>query len=335
MVAQRVKRERTGKFGLAFFLFLCLVPLLGLPERGYPQKDEVSSFPTRPINFVIPLPPGSKTDLAARLVVKTAEKFLGQPIVPVNKPGAALTIGVAAIATAKPDGYTIGLGAHSPLLVAPLLEKVPYHPINDLRQIMQFMSLNFGIVVRSDSSYKSLKDIVAYARQNPKKLTYGTNARGLLDMIMKQIAIKEGVEFTLIPYTSTFEAETALLGGHIEVTPGDFNISLVEAGQTRLLVLLKEEHSADDPHVPILKELGYDIPCPFFNGIMGPKGLPEGIVKKLEDALTRATKDPGFVKGMNDLRLPTGYRTGKDLGDYVARNFEAYKKFLTERGVIK
>jgi tripartite-type tricarboxylate transporter receptor subunit TctC len=316
------------------FIAVCVVLVFHLSERVHSQETG-SGYPNRPINLIIPLPPGGNSELSCRLIAKEAEKFLGQPIVPLNKPGAALTIGVAAVAASKPDGYTIGIGAHSPLFLAPLLEKVPYHPINDLKQIMLFTGLNFGIVVRANSPFKSFKDVIAYARQNPKKLTYGTNASGLLYFIMEQIAKKEGVEITLIPYASTFESEAALLGEHIDVVPGDYSQSLLEAGKTRLLVLLKDERSVEDPQVPLLKDLGYSIPCPFFLGILGPKGLPENVVRRLEEAFGKAMKEPAFIKGMRDLRLSIVYRNSQDLTDYVTRNYEMFGKFVKEKGATK
>jgi len=110
------------------FLF-CMVLVLLFTEFGYPQESEIAKYPNRPITYIVPIPPGTGTDLSVRLIAKEAKKYLGQPIVVVNKPGAALTIGTAAVASAKPDGYTIGFTGGPPLFFTPLLEKVPYHPL--------------------------------------------------------------------------------------------------------------------------------------------------------------------------------------------------------------
>jgi len=309
---------------------LCSTILLLAAQSGYSQED-ARKFPSRPVNFIIPIPPGGPTDLALRLVSKEAEKTLGQPVVIVNKPGAGQSIGMAAIAVAKPDGYTIGQSGNSGLLLVPHMEKVPYDPMKDFKQIIQVGGFNFGIFVKSDSPFKSFKDVIAYALQNPKKMTYGSTVNSIQYLIMEQIARKEKVQLTHIPFKGTTEVQTALLGNHILVGIGDFNYSLVESGQIRILALLREEHAAEYPQVPILKDLGYaDVPAPYYMGICGPKGIPDAIVRKLEEAYAKAMKEPAFVNGMRDLRLPILYRNSTDLGDYVTRNYEIFGKIFKE-----
>ena len=137
----------------------------------------------------MPVPPGGPTDLAVRLICKEAEKYLKQPVVVVNRPGGALSVGTAAIATAKPDGYTVGFSGGPPLFLTPLLEKVPYDPIKDIRSVIQYGGLNFGVYVKADSPFKTFQDLIAYARQNPKKATYGTvGVNSMGHLMMEQIA---------------------------------------------------------------------------------------------------------------------------------------------------
>jgi tripartite-type tricarboxylate transporter receptor subunit TctC len=214
------------------------------------------------------------------------------------------------------------------MTVTPFLQKVPYHPVNDFKQIMQFGSFNVGLTVHADSSFKSLADLVVYARRSQKKMAFGSVATGLNPTIMKKIAEKEGIEFTAIPFASAGPAEIALLGKHVDMVAGDFSPAFIEAGQTRLLVVFRDERSEEYPDVPFLKELNYNIPCRLFMGIHGPKGIPEIAVRKLDDAFMKGMKEPEFVKGMKELLLPIFYRNSKDLGDYVAAGYEIYKEFL-------
>lgn len=292
------------------------------------QSYASENYPTRPVTFIIPLPPGGNSELATRLMIRMAEKHLGQAIIPVNKPGGGLTIGIAEVARAKPDGYTIGFSAFGPMTVTPFLQKVPYDPVNDFRQIMQYGSFNLGLTVNADSPYKSLADIVAHARRSQKKMTFGAVAAGLNPTIMKKIGEKEGVEFAAMPFGSTGPAEVALLGKHVDMVAGDFSPAFIEAGQTRLVVLFRDERAEEYPQVPTLKELGYNIPCRVFMGVHGPKGMPEIAVKKLEEAFTKGMKEPEFIKGMKEFRLPVFYRNSKDLNDYVATGYEIYREFL-------
>lgn len=308
------------------FLLIALFAVL-----GHAQDDDVAKFPSRPLTFIVPIPPGGGTDLAFRLICKEAEKFLGQPIAVLNKAGAGQTIGMAAIATAKPDGYTIGQSGNSGLLLVPHIEKIPYHPTKDFKQILQCGGFNFGVFVKPDSPFQSFKDVISFARQNPKQLTYGCTASSIQHLIIQQIARREKLQLTHIPFKGTPEVQTALLGGHILVGIGDFNSSLVEAGEIRILVLLREEASAEYPKAPILKDLGFaDVPAPYYLGICGPRGIPGGIVAKLEAAFTRAMKEPAYINGMKDLRLPVLYRNGKELDDYVARNYETFGRIYRE-----
>ena len=321
-----------SKLTVSFFLFVVLILIFA--GLGYTQEEEISKYPSRPITCIHPFPPGNMGDLAVRLISKEAENFLGKPIVILNKPGAAGTLGTAAIAVSKPDGYTIGNCQPSPMFVTPLLEKVPYHPIKDLKMILQYASFNIGVFVKADSPFRSFKDLIDYARQNPKKLTYGTpGVNSMPYFIMEQVAKKEKVQFTQIPFKAGSETQPALLGGHILFGAGEFNYSLLEAGQLRLLALFREEPAEEYPETPILKEVGYDLPMPMPQTLGGPKGMPDEIVKKLEDAYTRAMKEPAFIKGMKDLRLPIRYRNSKELSDYVVYNYNYFAKLLKEMGL--
>lgn len=314
---------------------LCLISLSLFLLFGYSQGQE-PKYPSRPITFIQPFSAGTTTDLAIRLITKEAENFLGQPIVVVNKPGGYGGIGLASIATSKPDGYTIGNAGVGPMIFLPLLEKMPYDPLKDVRLIIQFAAFNMGVIVKGESSFKSFKDLIDYARQNPRKLTYGTaGAMSSQFIIMEQIAKKEKVQFTHIPFKSMTEVQTAVMGGHLLFGAGDFNYSLVEAGEMRLLLLFRDEQAVEYPQTPILKDQGYDLAFPTFITVSGPRGLPEGIVKKLEEAFTQATKEPAFTKGMKELRLPVVYRNSQELGDYVARNYRFFAEILKEMGLIK
>jgi tripartite-type tricarboxylate transporter receptor subunit TctC len=317
-------------------IFLALAFVLLFTQTGVAQED-VSKYPSKPINFISPVPPGQGTDLSIRLLAKELEKILGQPVVVLNRPGAALTIGAAAVAAAKPDGYTIGFTGGPPLYFTPLLEKVPYDPIKDLRMVAQYGAMNVAVALKGDSPFKTFKDLVDYARQNPKKLTYGTTGtNSITNITMERIAKQENVQFTHIPFKGTPETQAALLGGHIMAACGDFGgSSLVNSGDVRFLMMLKEEKSAEYPNVPILKDLGYDIPYPMNFAIIAPKAVPDAIIKKLDDAVAKVMKEPSFLKGMKDNRFPVGYRGSKDLDVSMAKNYEYFKKVFTEMGLIK
>ena len=319
---------------IAAFLPPLLILLIAV--SGYAQKAD-TKYPTRPINFIIPFSPGGSSDIAVRLLAKESEKYLGQPIVVMNKAGGGGTVGTAAIASAKPDGYTIGqCPGGAPLFTMPYLEKIPYNPLKDLKFIMEFVDLTFGVIVKADSPFKTFKDLIAYARQNPGKVTYGTNApNSISNLVLEQVAKKEKVTFTHIPFKSSPEYQTAVLGGHVMFCAGDFNYSMVEANETRVLAILSEKRSPDYPETPTLKDLGYDVPCPVFLGLIGPKAMPDDIAKKVEEAFAAALKEPAVIKGIKELRLTILYRNSKEFSEYVASNYEIFGKLLKGMGLSK
>lgn len=326
-------KQGSGKFAIYFSVLLFSLGVF-FADLGYPQS-EVAKYPNQPITFISPNSPGASAELACRLMAKTAEKFLGQPIPFVNKTGGGLTIGCAAIASAKPDGYTIGYTATSPIVIVPFLEKLPYKGPEDFTQIMQFAEVNFGVIVRPNSPFKSFSDLISYARKNPqKKLTYGS-ATAISQLTVEQIAKKEGIQFTLIPFKGSPETEAALLGGHIDFSATGFSNAQIDAGQTRLLLLFSEQRRTEYPEIPILKDLGYYFPAPMYINIAGPKGLPKEILKKLEDSFTQAMKEPSFIKGMKDIQLPIVYRNSQELTDYVAQSYDLFGKLLKEYGLAK
>jgi tripartite-type tricarboxylate transporter receptor subunit TctC len=253
----------------------------------------------------------------------------------INKPGSALTVGTAAVASAKPDGYTIGFSGGPPLFLTPLLEKVPYDPIKDIRTIIQIGAPTFGVYVKADSPFKTVKDLIAFAKQNPKKLTYGTTGvNSMGHLMMEQVAKREAVQITHIPFKGTPEVQTALLGGHVLFGSGDFSPALVEAKQIRLVMMLREDPSIEYPGVPTLKEL-YGLPYPMYISIITQKAVPDAIVRKLEETFARAMKEPAYVNGMKELHLSVSYRSGKDVDAYIAQSYGYFSNLLKEMGVIK
>ena len=322
---------------LRLFLLLSLLWALLSQSVIFAQAQETAKYPNRPITLIVPFSAGGSTDLAVRLIAKEAEKTLGQPITVVNKPGGGGSVGVAAVAVAKPDGYTIGQSpGGAPLFILPFLEKIPYNPLKDLRFVMQFIEQDFGILVKGDSPLRTLKEVIEFGRQNPGKLTYGTNApNSISNLVIEQIAKKEKVQTKHIPFKSSPEFQAAVLGGHIVFCAGDYNFSLVESGQLRLVGLLSNRLSATPGSPPTLKDMGYDIPFPVFLGILGPKGLPDDIVKKLDETFAGAMRQAAFINGMKELHLTPMYRNSREFQEYVARNYEVFGKLLKELGLSK
>jgi tripartite-type tricarboxylate transporter receptor subunit TctC len=259
-------------------------------------------FPSRPITIINPLPAGGPTDLLIRLLGEKAGKVLGQPVIAMNKPGGNFVIGMTELQQAKPDGYTVGYAPPSAIFVLPQTEKVPYDALKDFKPVIQWAAMNFGVAVQGDSPYKTWKDIVEASKT--KKLRYGhPGPRTIQAIVLNLMAKNEGISFINIPYKATAESQTALIGGHLDLSAGDFSYSLVEAGKIRPILMLTETRSTEHPNIQSLKDIGYDYPVPVPCILAAPKDVPAGIMKILEDSFTKAAKDPEYIKGVNEMRL--------------------------------
>jgi tripartite-type tricarboxylate transporter receptor subunit TctC len=288
----------------------------------------------KPINFLIGFPAGGTTDVCARPLVNAASKTLGQPIVVVNKPGGASAVAVATLKNEKPDGYTIGI-LGSGAVLSQHMRKVPYDTAKDFTPIMQYAVYLYGLVVQTDSPWKTFKEFIEYARNNPGKIRYSTAGPGSPQhLVMERLALKEKVKWTHIPFPGGGPAVTALLGGHVEATSQTTEWKAhVESGRLRLLAVYGEKRMIDFPNVPTLLELGYDISAASLISIAGPKGISPQIVEILHGAFKKALEDPDFIKASRQLDQPQIYRSPEDLGKHLVKMNEEVGALVRSLGL--
>lgn len=223
--------------------------------------------------------------------------MLGQEIIPVNKPGAGGAVAVGILASSKPDGYTMLAHSSSSLAVVPHLESVSYDPMQDVVPVIHFGTFHCAVIVRSDSPYKSFKDLIDFARKNPGKASFGIVGVGNpphldLELVMQQ----EKVDMPVIPLGGGPPALTALLGGHVTAVGVGASAWMpsFKAGKVRVLATTTEKRII--PDVPALREFGY----PFYNLsteyylISAPKGMPAAVMTKLENALRKGMETPEY-----------------------------------------
>ena len=277
-------------------------------------------YPTKPITLTIGYGAGGGTDVSTRPLAHAASKIIGQPIIVVNKPGGATAVAMAGLKNEKPDGYNIGtLGAGG--FLAPLTRKVNYDVLKDFAPIIQFAIFQYGLVVRSDSPWKTFKEFIDYAKANPGKIRYSTSGvGGAQHLVMERLALKEKIKWTLIPYESGEEAVTALLGNHVEAASQTTTWKkYVDSGRFRLLVFYGDKRMSNYPNVPTLLELGYDITAePSLMSLVGPRGLSPQVVDTLHQAFKKAMDDPDFIRVSNQVDQPPYYRSPEELGKHLA-----------------
>ncbi len=309
-----------------------VIPGLGPGLEASPAA--AADYPDRPVNFLVPYAPGGPSDIQARAIASAAEPLLGQPLMVLNKPGASGSVMMSLLATAKPDGYTIGITPGS-LTVTPYIQQVTYDLTKDFTYLVALTTYTENFTVLAESPWKTFKDLVEYARQNPKKVRIGTSGFGTSPSVMVNVVGKQaGVDWIEIPFKSNGEVNTALLGGHIEVgaVSGE-NIPQVRAGRLRLLALAIDERIKEFPEVPTLRELGYDFVALSYCGIAGPKGLPEPVIKKLEDVFRKARDESVYVETMKKIYLVPTPEVGKDFEKRMVDNYVNAGNYLKKAPV--
>ena len=293
------------------------------------------AYPSRSVTFIVPWPAGSTTDVALRPLVATTEKHLGQSIVYENRPGASGTLAPAQMAKgARPDGYTVG---QIPLGVfrAPFLRQTTYNPVTDFTYIIRVSGYTFGLVVRSDAPWKTFQELLADAKANPGKISYGTSGATTTNHItMEQIARLQGIKFVHVPFKGNVEAVNALLGGHIHAVPDSTGWApQVNSGQFRLLVTWGASRTKSWPTVPTLKELGINIVVNSPYGIAGPKGMDPIAVRVLHDAFKKGMEEPVFLAALEKLDQEILYQNSADYHAYAMKQIAEEKRVVEELGL--
>jgi tripartite-type tricarboxylate transporter receptor subunit TctC len=326
----RAKGCKTKLFALAVgcaFSITLVSPLWSQP-----------AYPTKPIELLIGYAPGASVDLTERMLANKAEKYLGQPFIITNNGAGGSAVAVTLSAKKPPDGYSL-LGTSSTALVrVPQFRTVPYK-WDDVTPIMHFAApVLTSLVVKSDSPWKTLKELIDYAKKNPGKVSYSTLGVGSpMHMAMEYISRQEGgIKWTHVPYQGTMPAFMALLGGHVSVQLGSGEcVPYIKDGTLRLLANVGERRVKNFPDVPTLKELGYD----YFNESVfmfaAPKGTPQPIIDRLDKTFHQAMADPDFLSLLAKLELEPTYRNSADTRKYLEDAYTRIGKLIQDMKIAK
>jgi tripartite-type tricarboxylate transporter receptor subunit TctC len=271
---------------------------LGVGIMAWTHGAMAQDFPAKPINLLICMRPGAGADLGARVIAQEGGNILGQEIVPVNKPGGGGAVAAGILASSKADGYTLLSCTNGAFTTSPHLEQLAYDALKDFVPIVQFGSLVSGIVVRSDSPHKSFKEFVDFARKNPGKLSYGFPGIGTAPhLAIEHVMLEEKVNIATVPYEGAAPSLTALLGGHVSacgVSTSGF-LPHLKAGKVKVLATTGDRRIEVAPNTPTLFELGYPYGVLMdFYLIVGPKGIPPAVTKRLEGAFLKAMETQAF-----------------------------------------
>jgi tripartite-type tricarboxylate transporter receptor subunit TctC len=281
----------------------------------------------------VPWPAGGSTDTHLRKLSEIASRHLGQPIVIENKPGAGGMLGPSGMArSAAPDGYTL-----SQLTVVafrqPHMQKVDWDPLRDFTYIIGVSGYTFGLVVKSDSPFKTFDELMAYAKANPGKMSYASTGTGTSPhLLVEDLASKAGAQFLHVPYKGNADSTQALMGGHVMVQSdatgwGKF----VDQGAFRLLVTFGEQRTRWG--APTAKELGYDVVSYSPYGIVGPRGMDPKVVKILHDAFKKAMDDPENQRVLQQLDQVYWYKSPEEYARWAAEQLVSDRALIERLGL--
>lgn len=293
-------------------------------------------WPTKPVRLIVTYPPGGSSDLMARVFGAKLGELWGQQVIIESKPGAAGQIGMEYTAKQAPDGYTFVIGNLGPVAVNPLLSKVNYSIEKDFIPVSLISTGPNVLVVRADSPFKSLGDVIAYARQNPGKLNYGTSGPGsvshLSSEMLKNIAKVQAVE---VPYKGGVLAVQDLLGGQIQFI---FSDSLpasghIRAGKLRALCVTGAQNYELLPEPPTCRQAAPGLVAVNWWGVLFPAGTPKPMVDNLNAATARALADPAVKKGFADLGVEARSSTPAEFAAFIKDEMAKYTKLIKEANI--
>jgi tripartite-type tricarboxylate transporter receptor subunit TctC len=295
-----------------------------------------SNFPSRPIKLICPWPAGGSTDAVMRAIAESASRILNNPVITENKGGAGGILGANELVNAKPDGYTL---SQLPMGIfrIPHIQKTLFDPLVDFTYVACLTGYTFGIVVRSDSPIKSIKDLVDYAKANPGKFTYGSTGNGTTPhLAVEEFAMKAGIKLQHVPFKGNAEGMQAILGGHI-MSHSDATGwgPHVEAGTCRLLATYGSKRTKRWPNIPTLNELGYDTVSDSPFGVGAPKGMDPAITRKLHDTFKATLEDPKVLASFEKYDQSVIYMNTEDYTKYARETFPKEKKLIEQLGLAK
>jgi len=318
---------------LFFLRFLAVVTLSSL----FAIPADAQEYPTKSLRLIVPLLPGSGTDVVARTFAAALGQRLGQSVVVENKAGAATTLGANFVAKSSPDGYTLLVATTSTLSVLPTVQATPYDTVKDLAPIAAFSIAPFVLCVSADSRLKTLNDLVATAKAEPGRLTYASSGTGTMtQMAVELVSVVAKINLLHVPYKGVTGAYPDVLGGRIDLiadAPAS-TLPQIKANKFRALAVTSVRRSPMLPDVPTVAELGLKgAEADFVTGILAPAGTPRGIITRLQNEALKVAQSAEF----RDFLAQQGYEplssNASDFGMRVREGLTKWAAVVKERNI--
>lgn len=309
-----------------------LAAFVALAAAGAPALAN-DAFPTKPIQLVLPFPPGGSFDPIFRALANAASQDLGQPVVLMHKPGAGGVMGTAGLATMnEADGYTIAV-MHNSVIRAPLVQKVTWDPLRDFTYLIGLANLTTGVTVAADSPWKTMRELIDDAKKRPGLVSWGNvGAISINRIYAERLAKAAGTKFNLVPFKGGGESFQALIGRHLDVYGDPGFGPQVQGGKARLLATFTAQRLTRYGDVPTIKELGYDLVIESPVGLVAPKNLDAKVAARLQAAFRKAASDPAYLQQVELFDMQPNLMTGEAYAAYARAQFDREQKMLAEIG---
>ncbi len=299
---------------------------LGIADGNAQQ----AASPSSPVTLKVGWAPGSASDLGARALAESTQKYLGQRIIVENVVGGGSARAATQIARAKPDGQNLLFTAFG-ILTQPHLEEVPYKPLEDFVPVLQVGGYPELLVVGAESPFKSLKEFLDYAKANSGKVRIATSGFGSApDIAGRLLERAAGVQFTSVPYNSGAAGVAAVMGGHLEAafSTSGATYGLIKSGKLRSFGLTLPERYLGMPDIPTFKEQGFDVNLLGWWAIVAPKGTPESIVQAIDAAFRKGMENAPYTTVMEAAHQPITYLGPKDLANVWKQQYSTFGEML-------
>lgn len=312
----------TRNLALAFLLAIGLAP-----------TTHAQTWPTRPIEVIIPFPAGGSVDVIARAVATALSEKFHQQVVVTNREGASGTVGFNALASATPDGHTLGMGPTTPIANAPYLMKGVRYNVDSFDYICHVFDNAFTIAVAPGSKFKSIRELLDFAKANPGKLTYGHSGNGTIPHLsMENMADALQVKFQPVPFRGESALMPVLLKGDIDF--GTLAVVTIRGQDFRPLAVFADRRHPALPDIPTVRELGVTTSVPpGQNGIFAPKGLPADVRATLERSCAEVVREPIVLSAMAKTGQTVNYLNGADFHALTAADYKFKGELIRRLGL--
>jgi tripartite-type tricarboxylate transporter receptor subunit TctC len=294
------------------------------------------NWPTKPIRIVLQFPPGGSTDAVARILAQAMTASLGQPVLVENRPGADGAIAGDFVARAEPDGHTFFLASNTPMMQVPLLKKnPPYDPIKSFTPVSLVGRYVYVLVAQPSLPVQNAAELLAYARNNPGKLNYGSYS-GVTNLMFTRIKSEAKVDMNLIPYKGEGPTITDILGGHVQMTYATPTSTLphIREGKLKPLAVLLPARSSLLPQVPTVAEAGLPtLTAGTWAALYGPAKLPAEIASRMSRELNAAMARPDVRDKIEKQGFDLSGSTPAELGSFMVEQLQAWAKAFSDAGM--